>query len=72
MGYNWRFSKLNSTLSNRNNLIKFTHYDETKTMNYDLQIVRAKENLKLSHGGSSLGQASDTNPSMKVLCQGRH
>ena len=41
-------------------------------MNYDLQIVRAKENLKFSHGGSSQGQASDTNPSMKVLCQGRH
>ena len=34
-------------------LIKLTHHDETKKMAHDSQIVRAKENLKLSHGGSS-------------------
>ena len=34
-------------------LIKLTHYDETKKRAYDSQIVRAKENLKLSHGRSS-------------------
>ena len=32
-------------------LIKLTHHDETKERAHDSQIVRAKENLKLSHGG---------------------
>ena len=36
-----------------NTLIKLTLHDETKKRAYDSQIVRAKENLKLSHGGSS-------------------
>ena len=36
-----------------NNLIKLTLHDETKKRAHDSQIVRAKENLKLSHGGSS-------------------
>ena len=35
----------------RNNLIKLTHYGGTKKRAHDSQIVRAKENLKLSHGG---------------------
>ena len=35
------------------NLIKLTHHDETKKQAHDSQIVRAKENLKLSQGGSS-------------------
>ena len=30
-----------------------THHDETKKMAHDSQIVRAKENLKLSHGWPS-------------------
>ena len=34
-------------------LIKLTHYDETKKGAHDSQKVRAKENPKLSHGGSS-------------------
>ena len=47
----------------------------------DSQIVRAKENLELSHGGSSLRQASGTNQvpdarlwvtRIKALRQGRH
>ena len=33
-------------------------------------LVRAKENLNLSHGGSSNRQASGTKPPMKALCQG--
>ena len=37
----------------RNTRIKLTHHDETKKRANDSQIVRAKENLKLSHGGSS-------------------
>ena len=34
---------------------------------HDAQIVRAKENLKLSHGGPSQKQGPGTNPPMKVL-----
>ena len=37
-------------------LIKLTHHDETKKRAHDSQIVRAKENLKLSHGGHSLAK----------------
>ena len=37
----------------KNTLIKLLHHDETKKRAHDSQIVRAKENLKLSHGGSS-------------------
>ena len=32
---------------------KLTHHDETKKRDHDSQIVRAKENFKLSHGGPS-------------------
>ena len=35
-------------------------HDETKERDHDSQIVRAKENLKLSHGGSSYRLASGT------------
>ena len=49
------------------NLIKLTHYDETKKSAHDSQIVKAKENLKLSHGGPSKRQASCTNPPIKAL-----
>ena len=46
-----------------NTLIKLTLHDETKKRAHDSQIVRAKENLKLSHGGSSyratVGPATD-------------
>ena len=34
-------------------LIKLTHHDETRKRAHDSKIVRAKEYLKLSHGGSS-------------------
>ena len=54
-----------------NTLIKLTHYDETKKRAHDSQMVRAKENLKLSHGGPSYRQASDTNQPIKALCQSR-
>ena len=37
-----------------NTLIKLLNHDETKKRALDSQIVRAKENLKLSHGGSIL------------------
>ena len=55
-----------------NTLITLTHYDETKNKARDSQIVRAKENLKLSHGGSSYRYASDTNPQIKALRQSLH
>ena len=40
-----------------NTQIKLTHYDETKKMTHDPQIIRAKENLKLSYGGSILDRS---------------
>ena len=35
-------------------------------------MVRVKENLKLSYGGSSQREAPGTNPSMEVLGQALH
>ena len=58
--------------SQRNNLIKLTHYDETKKRSHDSQIVRAEVNLKLSYCGPSQRQASGTNQPVKALCQGCH
>ena len=40
-----------------NTQIKLTHYDETKKMTHDPQIIRAKENLKLSYGGPLLDRS---------------
>ena len=54
------------------NLIKLTHYDETKKRAHDSQIVRAKEELKLSHSTPSQRQASGTNKRIKALHQCRH
>ena len=52
--------------------MKLTHYHETKKIAHDSHIVRAKENLKLSHGGPSQRKASDTNQLIKTLHQGGH
>ena len=41
-------------------------------MAHDSQIVRANENLRLSHGGPNYSQASGTNPPVKALRQSRH
>ena len=57
---------------NRNNQIKLTHYDDTKKMAHDSQIVRSKEKLKLSYCGPSQPQASGTNQQINDLRQGRH
>ena len=54
------------------NLIKLIHYDETKKRAHDSQIVRAKEELKLSHSTPSQRQASGTNQQIKALRQYRH
>ena len=59
-------------LTNAMYLTKLTHYVETKKRAHDSQIVRAKENLKLSHGGSSYRLASGTNKRIKALRQSRH
>ena len=56
----------------RNGLIKLPHYDETKKMARDSQIVRAKENRNLSHDGLSQRQTSDNNQLVKALRQGHH
>ena len=53
--------------SQKNNPIKLIQDDETKKDAH----VRAKENLKLSHGRLSQRQASDTNQPIKDLRQGR-
>ena len=39
---------------------------------YDSHIFRAKENLKLSYGGPSQRQASNTKLQIKALRPGRH
>ena len=45
--------KLMQCIIMENTLIKLTLHDETEKRAHDSQLVRAKENLKLSHGGSS-------------------
>ena len=52
--------------SQRNNLIKLTQNNETKTMAYDPQIVRAKETVKLSQGGASQNQRQSPNHRLKL------
>ena len=46
-----RLPSVYNASSQRNNQIKLTHYDETKKRAHDSELVKAKENLKLSHGG---------------------
>ena len=55
-----------------NNSINLTHYNVTKKKAHDSQIVRAKENLKLSYGGPGQGQATGLNQRIKALRQNRH
>ena len=50
---------------------KLAHHDETKKRAHDSQKVRAKENLKLSHGETSYRSASGTNPPIEALRQSR-
>ena len=58
----WRLPNFCNVSSQRNNLVKLTHYDETQKMAHESQIAMiAKENLKLSHSGPSQRQASGTN-----------
>ena len=52
-------------------LIKLTQYDDTKKRAYDSQIVQAKENLKLSHGGLMQRLVSGTNQPIEALHEGR-
>ena len=51
---------------------QLTHYNETGKKAQDSQIVRAKENIKLSHGGPSYSQESGPNPPIKALRQSNH
>ena len=57
---------------NQSKKLKLIHYDETKKMANDSQIVRAKEHLKSSHDGPNQRQASGTNNHIKALRQGNH
>ena len=52
--------------------IKLSHYDDTKESAHDSQIVRPKENLKLSYNGPSQRQASGTHQRVKTLRRGSH
>ena len=61
-----------SIASQRNNLIKLTDYDETKKRAHHPKRFRAKENVKLSHGGPSNRQASGTKLPLKALRGSRH
>ena len=45
-------------------LMKIKHYDETKKITHNSQILGAKENLKLSIVGHSCRKASATKPSI--------
>ena len=51
----------------RNITIKLTHYDDTKKRARDSQIVRAKENIKLSYGVPCQRHALGTNQHIKAL-----
>ena len=66
------FPSLCNVSSQRNNLIKLTHYDETKKMAHDSKIVRATENVKFDHVGPSQRQSSGANQLVKALHQGRY
>ena len=51
---------------------KLTYHDETKKGAHGSQIVRAKENLKLSHGGSSYscrGNLAPTYQKVQIVWQ---
>ena len=70
----WRLPTCNlcNASSQGNKLIKLTHFDEIKKKAHDSQMVRAKQNLKLSTSGSSQRQASGTHQRMQNLRQGHH
>ena len=61
------YVSLCNALSQRNDLIKLTHVNETKKRAQDSRIVRAKETLKLCHGGPSQRHAPSTNQWIKSL-----
>ena len=67
-----RYSNVKTNLWSSFEWLLKTHYDETKKRAHDSQIVRAKEKLKMSHGGPSYRKASGTNPPIKVLRQSHH
>ena len=64
----WRLPKYCNVSSQRNNLIKLSHYDETKKRAHNSQKVRAKENSSLIHDGPSQRQALGTNQPIKASC----
>ena len=49
---------------------KITHYDETEKMAHET--VRAKENLKMNHGGPSQRHVSGAIPRTKAEGHGRY
>ena len=59
-------------LMQTNNQIKVRHYDKTKKMADNSQIVSANKNLNLSYVWSSQRKTSGINKRIKALRQGRH
>ena len=58
--------------SHYNNPIELKHNDNTNNRARKSQIVWAKKNIKLSHGGHSQRHASGTNQPIKALRQDLH
>ena len=68
----WRLPNYCNVSSQRNNLIKLTHYEETKKT-HDSHIIRAKVNLYLRYGGPSQDKhQAPTNQPIKALHLGPH
>ena len=55
--------------SKRNNLIKLTHYNGTERMAHNSQIIRAKENLKLSQDGTRQSKKDDNDQAKRISCE---
>ena len=60
------------TIAMQHNTETILSNGETKSRAHDPDIVGAKEDLKLSHGGPSQRQASDTNLTFKAFRQSHH
>ena len=46
----WRIPNFCNVSSQKTNIIKLTHHDETEKIAHDSQIVKPYESLKLRHG----------------------
>ena len=63
----YRIKERSSKLTGRQSKKKYVHTIESRKEALNSQADRAKENLKLSHGGLSQREASGTNQPMKCI-----